>query len=413
MLPINTVGLLVATLGGAAVGLERQWSGHAEGPTARFAGIRTFTMLGMLSGLSGWLWESAPVLAAILLAGGVGITIAAYIVSSRHDVEGTTEVAAMVVLAAGVLAGMGRLQLASAIIAVEILLLVEKSRLHSLVRRIDDVELRAGVRFAVMALVILPLLPAGPFGPLGSIKPRELWTLVLFFSGLSFLGHVLRRVVGAGHGYLVSGLLGGLVSSTSVTFTFARSSRTERSAERALAIGAVGANAVLYPRVIAATAALNPALVPTLVPFLVAPAVVATLVTGIGATMRASGETPTTFSPRSPLQLSAALQMAVLFQVVMVIVRAARDAFGQAGVLTTAAVFGLADVDALTVSMARAVTGTVSPHTAALAIATGILANTALKTAVALALGSPRFRAIVAGTLLLTMVAGAVSIVLL
>jgi uncharacterized membrane protein (DUF4010 family) len=295
---------------------------------------------------------------------------------------------------------MGRLQLASAIIAVEILLLVEKSRLHSLVRRIDDVELRAGVRFAVMALVILPLLPAGPFGPLGSIKPRELWTLVLFFSGLSFLGHVLRRVVGAGHGYLVSGLLGGLVSSTSVTFTFARSSRTERSAERALAIGAVGANAVLYPRVIAATAALNPALVPT-------------LVTGIGATMRASGETPTTFSPRSPLQLSAALQMAVLFQVVMVIVRAARDAFGQAGVLTTAAVFGLADVDALTVSMARAVTGTVSPHTAALAIATGILANTALKTAVALALGSPRFRAIVAGTLLLTMVAGAVSIVLL
>ncbi len=90
-------------------------------------------------------------------------------------------------------------------------------------------------RFAVMALVVLPLLPEGPYGPLGGIRPREIWALVLFFSGLSFAGCVARRMVGPGHGYLVTGLLGGLVPSTNVTFTFARTSGTDVAADRALA----------------------------------------------------------------------------------------------------------------------------------------------------------------------------------
>jgi uncharacterized membrane protein (DUF4010 family) len=141
------------------------------------------------------------------------------------------------------------------------LLLVEKSRLHALVKRIDDVGLRSGVRFAVMALVVLPLLPEGPYGPPGGVRPRELWALVLFFYGLSFAGYIARRLVGPGHGYLVTGLLGGMVSSTNVTFTFARTSRSDLAMDRALAFGAVAANAMLYPRVLVATAILNPAVV--------------------------------------------------------------------------------------------------------------------------------------------------------
>ena len=194
-------------------------------------------MLGALAGLCGWLWKTgltAP--AAMLFAGAVAIVAVAYAAASRRDVDGTTEVAALVVLAAGLLAGTGAYRLASAIIALEALLLVEKSRLHSLVRRIDDTELRAGVRFAVMACVILPLLPKGPYGPFGGLRPRELWALVLFFSALSFLGHVARRLAGPGHGYLVTGLLGGIVSSTNVTFTFARLSRRDPAMSRALAL---------------------------------------------------------------------------------------------------------------------------------------------------------------------------------
>jgi hypothetical protein len=128
----SIVGRLIAALGGAAVGLERQWSGHAAGPGARFAGIRTFTMLGAVGGVSGWLWTAgAAAPATVLLAGAVAMIGAAYVAGSRHDIDGTTEVAALVVVAAGLLAGMGSTRLAIGIIALLTLLLVEKSRLHA------------------------------------------------------------------------------------------------------------------------------------------------------------------------------------------------------------------------------------------------------------------------------------------
>ena len=400
----DIVGLLIAALGGAAVGLERQWSGHAEGPRARFAGIRTFTLLGAVGGLSGWLWNlgiTAP--AAILFAGGVVLIAVAYLAGSRHDIDGTTEVAALVVMAAGLLAGMGSLRLASGIVALTTLLLIEKSRLHSLVRRIDDVGLRSGARFAVMALVILPLLPEGPYGPLGGVRPRELWMLVLFFSGLSFAGFLARRLVGPGHGYLVTGLLGGLVSSTNTTFTFARTSHTEPAADRAIAFGAVAANAMLYPRVLVATAIINPAVVTPLAPYLAAPAVVAALVAAVG--LRGSRPDGAPEVPlRNPLQLAAALQMAVLFQAVLMAVYLAREVAGESGVLTTAAVLGLTDVDALTVSMAKGVAQAMSPAVAATAIAVGVLSNTAMKLGLALVFGSAGFRAIAGGALAMMLV---------
>lgn len=399
------VGLLIAALGGAAVGLERQWSGHADGPAARFAGIRTFTMLGAVGGFSGWLWTAGVTWpAAVLLGGAVALVAAAYVAGSRHDIDGTTEAAALVVLAAGVIAGIGSVRLASGIIALLTLLLIEKSQLHAWVQRLDDVGLRSGVRFAVMALVVLPLLPEGPYGPFGGIRPREIWLLVLFFSGLSFAGYVARRIVGPGHGYLVTGLLGGLVSSTNVTFTFARTSRSDPAAARGLAFGAVAANAMLYPRVLVATAILNAAVVRPLVPYLIAPALAAALIAALGV-RRSAQAGATGVSDRNPLQLRAALQMAVLFQAVLLAVHVVADVWGQSGVFTSAAVLGLSDVDALTLSMARGVATTESPAVAATAIAVGVLSNTAMKLGLSLFLGSAAFRIIAGGALALMLTA--------
>jgi len=408
----DIVGLLIAAIGGAAVGLERQWSGHAHGPAARFAGIRTFTLLGGVGGLGGWLWSSgvtAP--AAILLAGAVAIVAAAYLAASRHDVDGTTEVAALVVLAAGMLAGLGSVRLASGIIAVTTLLLVEKSRLHALVARIDDVSLRSGVRFAVMALVVLPLLPEGPYGPLGGIRPRELWALVLFFSGLSFAGYLARRLAGPHHGYLLTGLLGGLVSSTNVTLTFARTSRGNRPMERALATGVIGANAVLYPRVLVATAVLNPAVVAPLLLYLAPPALVA-VIAAIVSSYRNPTPPTTEMSQQNPLQLAAAIRLAFLFQGVLMAVYLARHVWGASGIYTSAAVLGLTDVDALTMSMSREVAYSASSLIAAAGIAIGVLSNTAMKTVLALALGSPRFRVTTGAALGLMLVTLAASLAL-
>jgi uncharacterized membrane protein (DUF4010 family) len=201
------ISLAVAALGGAAIGLERQWSGHASGPQARFGGIRTFTLLGGLGGVAGWLSVSSllPV-AVVLLAASAALVVSAYVAASRADIDGTTEVAAIVVLAAGTLSGAGQVALGSAVIAATTVLLLEKSRLHTLAARIDDAALRASARFAALACIILPLLPPGPFGPLNAIRPRELWLLVLFFSGLSLVGWIARRLVGPHQGVIVSGL---------------------------------------------------------------------------------------------------------------------------------------------------------------------------------------------------------------
>ena len=400
------VGLVIATLGGAAVGFERQWSGHADGPGARFGGIRTFTMLGAVSGLSGSLLTLGEPLAAIaLLAGATAIIVAAYVAASRQDVDATTEVAALVVVAAGVFAGLRSFRLASGIIALLSLLLVEKSRLHLIVARIDDVSLRAAVRFGVMALVVLPLLPSGPYGPLGGIRPRELWALVLFFSGLSFLGYVARRAVGPGRGYFATGLIGGLMSSTNVTFTFARASRIHPANNRELAFGAVAANAMLFPRVLVATAVLNAPLVPLLVPYFLGPAIIAAGVAALG-TREVSVVDSDDNTRHNPLQLFDALRMAALFQIVLMALHLANRMWGESGILTTAALLGLTDVDALTMSMARGMSGGAPLELAARAIAIGVVANTALKLVLALVFSVGSFRVIAGGTLAAMFCAG-------
>ena len=407
----TAIPLVVSTLGGAAVGVERQWSGHAEGDKARFAGLRTFTLLGLLGGIGGQFSTSdAQWLAALLIGGAAALIVVAYAAASRRDVDGTTEVAALVVLAAGVLAGRGDMQVASGVIALTVLLLVEKSRLHALVRLLDDRGFRAGARFAVLALVVLPLLPDGPYGPLGGIRPRALWALVLFFSGLSFLGYIARTIVGDRYGYTVTGLLGGLVSSTSVTLTYARMSRESGIDGTQLASGALAACAVLFVRVTLAVAVLNTTLLPRLVPLLVAPlaigAVAAWLSVRRGPPARATPE-----APSNPLQLGAALQMAAAFQVVLFLLEGVHRWFGNSGLLASAFALGLTDVDALTASMTHRVAQGLAADVGAVAIAVGILSNSITKLGIAVTIGRGRFRLLSALGLLAMTVSGIAAVI--
>ena len=400
----------MAALGGMAVGVERQRSGHASGKRARFGGVRTFTLLGGIAGMAGWLTAQHFVAHAIVLtAGAVALVVAGYVSASRTDVDATTETAALVVIAAGLAAGMGWLALASGVIAVSTLLLVEKSELHALVGRIEDQELHAAARFGVMAIVILPILPVGPLGPFGGIKPRELWLLVLFFTALSFAGYLARRLFGASHGYPLAGLLAGLISSTSVTFTFARLSRRERTLSRSLAVGTIAACTMLFPRVFVAACLLNTTVALALLPYIAAPFVVG-VVALIIWWRKSAGRAHPTDAPVNPLQLGPALQMAATFQLVLFGVEAARQWLGDAGLLASGAILGLTDVDALTMSMAKIPATGVAPAVAAQAIAIGILANSVLKAALAVVLGTPPFRRVVAAALAIMVVAIAASI---
>jgi uncharacterized membrane protein (DUF4010 family) len=399
------VGLGVATLGGAAIGLERQWSGHASGPQARFGGIRTFTLLGGLGGLAGWLSVSGLLpLAVVVLAGSASLVVSAYVAGSRTDIDGTTEVAAIVVLTAGALSGAGHVALASAVVAATAVLLLEKSRLHTLATRIDDSALRASARFAALACIILPLLPSGPFGPLGAIRPRELWLLVLFFSGLSFAGWIARRIVGPHQGAIVSGLLGGVVSSTSVTLTFARESRASDAPRLALAAGVIGACTIMLVRVTVACAVLNPALAIEL-PRYVGVAFVVGVVTVLSAWRANRSADLNGAVPDSPLQLRAALQMTALFQIVLFVILVVQARWTSEALVATSALVGLTDLDALTLSLARSAQLSGSVATAALALVTGILSNTVLKLTIVAVVGRGSFRlATVAGLTVMALV---------
>jgi uncharacterized membrane protein (DUF4010 family) len=368
------LGVIVATLGGLAIGIERQWSGHATGPNARFAGVRTFALLGGAAGISGWLWTAeARALAVVLLAVAGALVVAAYVAASRTEIDATTEVSAIVVLAAGTLAGLGQLAFASGIIAVTTFFLV-----------------------AVLAAVVLPLLPVGPYGPWQTIRPRETWVLVLLFSAISFGGYIARRSVGTTHGYALTGLLGGLISSTNVTLTFARTSRADPALALPLGAGVVAASTMLFLRVGLATLALHPPLARALLWYLAPPFLLGVGVLALSQRAVNSAAVDEADRPTNPLQLVAALQMAAVFQVVLMGVELTRRVWGDTGVLLSGGLLGLTDVDALTFSIARASASGLPVDVAARAITMGLVANTMLKLLLALVLGTRGFRSLVA-----------------
>jgi len=402
------VRLAVAALAGLAVGVEREWSGHAAGPRARFAGVRTFFLIGAIGGVAGWLLDGgdAGAAAALLVVAG-GLIVAAYLMAARtgpEAIEGTTETAAVLVLAIGVLAGLGHLRIASGAAAVVVLALGEKETIRQFVRRIGHEEMRAALQFAVLALVVLPLLPEGPIGPFGGIRPRELWTVVLLFSGINFAGYLVRRALGDDRGYQAMGALGGLVSSTAVTLSFSRQSRLEAANGTALAVGTVAACTVLIPRVLGLTLILNQALVPSAAIGLV-PVFVAGVALILVGRRHLRGGTPEKAAPapRNPLQLGSAIQMAIAFQVVLSLLGLITARYGNAGVLTSAAALGLTDMDALTFGMNRLARDPGLISIAARALVLGVTVNSAFKTGLATALGSSEYRRLaVPGLLLLT-----------
>lgn len=384
--------LLVAALGGLAVGVEREWSARAAGGVRRFAGVRTFLLLGLVAGTAASLAASgAPVAGPILLGAAALLVVASFAIHARTgDLDATTEVAALAVLGAGWLSGSGRITVGSALAALTALVLAEKTWMHGAVEKLRSEEVAAGARFAALALIVLPILPAGPFGPAPGVRPQELWALVLIVSGIGFAGYAAVRWAGPEKGWGLAGLLGGLVSSTGVTLSFSRESRAEGAPARPLAVGVVAACSIVPFRVAILATLLSPAIGREALPLLSLP-----MVAGLGALLlllRRPAEPANASGPGNPLRLSSALQLAAGFQVVLFAVDAARTAFGSQGLLASSFLAGLLDVDALIYSMYKLGTGSTGAFLAARALAVGVLANTLLKFALAVSLGGGAFR---------------------
>lgn len=399
----GAIRLAIAGLVGLGIGVEREWTIQASGRPPRFAGLRTFSLLGLLGGCAGLLMTTGYAgVAAATIAGGMALSVAAYVMSVRQadgDPDGTTEVAALLVLALGVLAGAGMLVLSAGTGAVVVLTLNEKQRLHGAVKVVREEELRAALRFGVLALVVLPLLPEGPlFGPL-ALKPRALWAIVLLFSAINFAAFIARRATGGRHGYGVVGMLGGLISSTVITLDFSRRSRREPTLALSLATGVIGACTVLIPRVLVVSAVLNSSVSLALLTLLAPAALIGALLVmrdwRSGGSNEDAGELPA----GNPLRLGMAIRMAVLFQIAIIAIAYVRAVWTTPGLYATAAALGLTDVDALTVAMSRSEQA-MPAELAARAIAVGILANTAFKVMLSVVLGGRGFRRAAVGGLL-------------
>jgi uncharacterized membrane protein (DUF4010 family) len=387
--------LAIAALVGLAAGVEREWSGPVSGPTRRFAGLRTFLMFGLLGGTAGLLLASNEgVSAAALLAGGAAFIIAAYVVAVRRPeqpLDGTTEGAALVVLGLGVLAGLGHLGLAAGSVAVVVFALGEKERLHWLVGRIGQTEMHATLQFLVLALVILPLLPTGPYASLWDFRPRALWSIVVLLSGLNFVGYLGQRAVGVTRGYVLTGLLGGIVSSTAVTLQFSRRSRTAAENGTALGLGVVAACSVVPIRVLLLSLVLSPALARALLPYLL-PSMLAGLGMIVFSLRHPSPPAGAPPEARSPLRFGSAVQMALLFQVALIAIGYARSAWGSGGLLGSAILLGIADADALTISMHQVARATNATSLAAHGVAIGVLAGMLFKLLLAASVGTGALR---------------------
>jgi len=259
--------------------------------------------------------------------------------------------------------------------------------------------------------VVLPVLPDETFGPLGGIRPRALWIVVLVFSGLNFLGYVARRAVGNTRGNGVAGLLGGIISSTAVTWQFARQSREDEASAPGLALGIIGACTVLLPRLLLLSVVLNHQVALTMLPLVLPSFIAGALMVGVAMMRQTDGNTTAqSGAESSPLRLWSAIRMALAFQVTLMALSFVRARLGDQGVLVSAGILGLTDMDALTLSMNRLGGEPALVALAARAIAIGIIANTLLKLTLALTLGSARLRRLAGAGLTVLLVTSVITL---
>ncbi len=376
---------------GLLIGAERGWHEREEAEGARVAGIRTFALVGLLGGVWALLGDLlGPVLLGLAFAAFAAVMIIARIraAGATKDYGVTTVIAALMTFALGALAVKGEMALAAAGGVITATLLGVKPILHGWLGRITYDELLSVLKLLVMSVVLLPVLPDRGYGPWAALNPYEIWLMVVLIAGVSFVGYATIRITGETRGVLLAGLAGGLVSSTAVAINFARLSKVNPQQAALLASGIGFAATTMFPRTLLVAAAIEPALFWPLV----LPLGLATL-TGYAASAvlwrRARTASPRTrLEVQNPFELTTALKFGALLAAIILLAHGLSAWWGDAGVLVLALLSGLADVDAINLSLARMAGTTLAMDIAALGIGLAVISNTLVKAAIALLFGA-------------------------
>jgi uncharacterized membrane protein (DUF4010 family) len=402
-------GLLIALALGLLVGLERGWSERSAAEGSRVAGIRTFGLIGLL----GALWQllaqelGAPALVgaffalALLLLGATLIEI-----WHKHDYSITTPVAALITFALGAMAMTHHATLAAATAVITMILLGLKPVLHGWLRRLEPYELSAVFKLLLISIVLLPILPNRTFDPWQALNPYEIWWMVVLISAISFAGYFAVKIAGASRGMLLTGLFAGLVSSTAVALSLSRMGRTHASLQPPLSAGVIIASTTMFLRILLVAGLIQPGLIrPLSLPFGFM-AVIGYL--AAWRLIKSTGRTaPGEIVPlRNPFEFDIALRFGALLAAILLLTRIMQGLYGSVGIYLTAALSGISDVDAITLSLARMTRIDCSLHLAANGILLAALMNTLVKGLMVIFIARGTMARNVGATFLLLILAG-------
>lgn len=387
---------------GLLIGIERGWRTRADVPGSRTAGIRTFTIIGLLGGTIGVLAQAAGT--PLSITGGLvlGIGFAAFATAftwmcrdenlADKSYSATTAIAGMLTFALSAYAVLGDMRVAAAGAVATAGILALRAPMHDWLTRISERELRSALILLAMTFVALPIVPDDPVGPFGGVNPREIWIIAIVLAGVSFAGYVAVKALGATHGTLLAAAAGGLVSSTAVTASNARRAAAGEGSPRLLAAGVAIATVISFARVLAVSGVLKPELLRYLGPPLLTAMLIAAAFAAIAAFWRTGGEdTPQEVTFRNPFGFWSVVGFALLLGAIVLAGRALGESLGAAGAIAGALALGLADVDAVTVSMTRLTPQPLSLPDAALAILAAVTSNNVAKTVIGVVAGRGAF----------------------
>ncbi|MGX5818669.1 MgtC/SapB family protein [Chitinophaga lutea] len=386
---------LLVTLGiGFLIGLEREHAALKE-KAAGFAGIRTFvfvSLLGFIGALGGFLfspWVYIGVLTGVLAL----VAISYWITASAGDLGSTTEFSALIAFLLGGMALLGFIEISLMITVVVVVMLSAKLKLQTAIGKITSEELYDFIRFIVIALLIFPFLPDKNMGPFEVLNPREIGWVVILTSGLGFAGYVMMKLFGAGKGILLTGIIGGMVSSTAVTWLFAKKSKENEALSGSCAVAIFAASSIMILRVFVWTFIFNQHLFRTMLPVMLC-----VFVAAAGVTLfyyfrnRKAGPVEAKMKPGKPLDLQGALFFGALYTAILLIVSYANAYLDERGMLISSAIAGLSDIDAITISVSKLANLTVPVLLAAQAVLIATMSNTLVKMGIGVWAGSRQLR---------------------
>ena len=402
--PMNEVELFrrlaVALAIGLLIGLERGWQTREDSDRERTAGLRTFALTGLLGGMAALVGAATSplVLAAALLAYTGSLAGFSYLEARQEkNLSVTGVVAGILTFILGAYATLGSETVAVAAAVAMAILLALRDTLHSWVRAITWIEMRSVLVLLAMSFLLLPILPNRPIDPWQVLNPAEIWLLAILIAGVSFAGYLAVRLFGGRRGLAVAAVAGGLASSTAATLSFSSLARDQPASKWLLAAGVLLAGATMLGRVLILVAVLSPALVGKVVMPVAAGLGVLLIATALLLRSSTASREQMNVELRNPFDLGTVIWLALLIGAITLAAKLISGSLGQAGTLTLAAVSGLVDVDAVTLSMLRLTGTSITADDAALAILLAVGANTAAKAVIATVIGGKAFGVVIIG----------------